>query len=235
MARYGKSPYIYPMYGLGELPQAFSRLSAVYGGTYMLDKQVDEIVMDKETGKFAGVRSGDEVVKAKLVIGDPSYFGAGDMKEGGAMRVIEEGHVVRAICILKHPIPGTEDTDSLQIIIPQNQVGRRNDIYIGLLSANQGVCAKDVYVAIVSTVAETSTPELELEKGLALLGPIYEKFVSVSPLYTPTTTGREDNIFITRSYDATSHLETVVADVRDVWKRAMGEELDVKKREVEVQ
>jgi Rab GDP dissociation inhibitor len=25
LARYGKSPYIYTMYGLGELPQAFAR------------------------------------------------------------------------------------------------------------------------------------------------------------------------------------------------------------------
>jgi Rab GDP dissociation inhibitor len=39
MARFqGGSPYIYPLYGLGELPQAFARLSAVYGGTYMLAK-----------------------------------------------------------------------------------------------------------------------------------------------------------------------------------------------------
>lgn len=59
LARYGKSPYIYPLYGLGEMPQGFARLSAVYGGTYMLDKKVDEIVM--ENGKFVGVRSGDEV------------------------------------------------------------------------------------------------------------------------------------------------------------------------------
>ena len=26
--RYGKSPYLYPLYGLGELPQAFARLAA---------------------------------------------------------------------------------------------------------------------------------------------------------------------------------------------------------------
>ncbi len=26
VARYGKSPYIYPLYGLGELPQGFARL-----------------------------------------------------------------------------------------------------------------------------------------------------------------------------------------------------------------
>ena len=124
MARWGKSPYIYPLYGLGELPQSFARLSAIYGGTYMLDKAIDEIVTDAD-GKFVGVRSGNETVKAKQVVGDPSYFGAGKTTEG-KVRVIEEGKVVRAICILKHPIPGTDNVDSAQIIIPQNQVNRKN-------------------------------------------------------------------------------------------------------------
>jgi Rab GDP dissociation inhibitor len=128
MARYGKSPYIYPLYGLGELPQAFARLSAIYGGTYMLDKKIESVNVDPETGKFTGVTSAGETVRAKKVIGDPSYFGAGkELEEGGGkMRVVETGKVVRAICILKHPIPGTDDADSAQIIIPQNQVGRKN-------------------------------------------------------------------------------------------------------------
>lgn len=194
MARYGKSPYIYPLYGLGELPQSFARLSAIYGGTYMLDKKVDEIVLGPD-GKFVGVKSGGETVKAKQVIGDPSYFGAGKTDgEGGKVRVIEEGKVVRAICILKHPIPGTEDSDSVQIIIPQNQVGRRNgeflrracvhksltqvvDIYIAMVSSTHNVCAKDVYIAIVSTIVETDKPELEIAPGLNLLGQISEKWV----------------------------------------------------------
>ncbi|QRW12025.1 Rab proteins geranylgeranyltransferase component A [Ceratobasidium sp. AG-Ba] len=228
MARYGKSPYIYPLYGLGELPQSFARLSAIYGGTYMLDKKVDEIVTDPATGKFVGVRSGDETVKAKQVIGDPSYF----MASGeGKVRVLESAKVVRAICLLKHPIPGTDDVDSVQIIIPQNQVNRRNDIYIAMVSSTHNVCAKDIYVAIVSTIVETGDPEKEIQPGLALLGPIHEKFVSVTPLYEPTASGESDNIFITRSYDATSHFETVVEDVRDVWKRVVGSELVLKKRD----
>ncbi|KAI0036632.1 rab GDP-dissociation inhibitor [Vararia minispora EC-137] len=229
MARYGKSPYIYPLYGLGELPQAFARLSAVYGGTYMLDKPVDEIVTDAD-GKFVGVRSGPEVAKAKAVLGDPSYFGAGS-GDGGKVRVVEEGKVIRAICVLKHPIPGTEDADSAQIIIPQNQVGRKNDIYIAIVSSTHNVCAKDVYIAIVSTIVETDRPEMEIAPGLQLLGQIYEKFVTVSPLYTPTSDGKADNIFITRSYDATSHFETVVEDVQDVWQRVIGSPLVLKKRE----
>ncbi|KZT05990.1 rab GDP-dissociation inhibitor [Laetiporus sulphureus 93-53] len=232
MARYGKSPYIYPLYGLGELPQSFARLSAIYGGTYMLDKPIDEIVTDAD-GKFVGVRSGNETVKAKQVIGDPSYFGVGQSAQAGKVRVTEEGKVIRAICFLKHPIPGTDDSDSVQIIIPQNQVGRRNDIYIAMVSSTHNVCAKDVYVAIVSTIVETDKPEEEIVPGLQLLGPIYDKFVSVSTLHKPTSSGEDDQIFITRSYDATSHFETVVDDVHNVWKRVVGKELVLKKREVE--
>jgi Rab GDP dissociation inhibitor len=125
------------------------------------------------------------------------------------------------------------------------------DIYIAMVSSTHNVCAKDVYVAIVSTIVETDRPEQEIVPGLRLLGPIYEKyevvvygvlgltfvprFVSVTPLYTPISDGSADNIFITCSYDATSHFETVVEDVQDVWKRVIGKDLVLKKREVEVQ
>lgn len=146
MARYGKSPYIYPLYGLGELPQAFARLSAIYGGTYMLDRKIESVNVDEATGKFTGVTSGGETVRAKKVIGDPSYFGAGQelgsSGSGGKVRVVETNKVIRAICILKHPIPGTDDADSAQIIIPQNQVGRKNGQSSFLLSRRSGRSAQ---------------------------------------------------------------------------------------------
>ncbi|TYJ53281.1 hypothetical protein B9479_006095 [Cryptococcus floricola] len=236
IARYGKSPYIYPLYGLGELPQAFARLSAIYGGTYMLQKPISALKLGAD-GKFEGVTSEGETVRAKKVIGDPSYFGAGKQdEEGGRMRVVETGKVVRAICILKHPIPGTDASDSCQIIIPQKQVGRKNDIYIAAMSGAHNVAPKDVYIAIVSTIVETSVPEREILPGLQLLGNVLDKFISITPLYAPTSPGTDDNIFITKSYDATSHFETVVEDVYDVWRRVMGgQELVLKKRDVEIE
>lgn len=57
------------------------------------------------------------------------------------------------------------------------------------------------------------------------------RFVSISPIYSPASSGSHDNVFITRSYDATSHFETVCDDVKEVWRRAIGEELVLKKRE----
>jgi Rab GDP dissociation inhibitor len=104
----------------------FFSLSAIYGGTYMLDKPVDEIVY--ENGVVVGVRSGDQTVRCKAVICDPSY--APD-------KVKKVGQVIRAICLLRHPVNVGSNTTpaSIQIIIPQKQVQRhngqlKNDLFI---------------------------------------------------------------------------------------------------------
>ncbi|KAL2815691.1 GDP dissociation inhibitor [Aspergillus granulosus] len=230
MARYGKSPYIYPLYGLGELPQGFARLSAIYGGTYMLNTSVDDVLYD-ESGKVSGIKAtmkdrddnGETMkfeTKTKKIIADPSYF-------PGKARVT--GYLLKAICILKHPIDKTDGSDSLQLIIPQSQVGRKRDIYIAMVSSAHNVCPKGYYIAIVSTIAETeANHHLELEPGFERLGEIEEKFFPPPiPLYEPLEDGRKDNIFISKSYDATSHFETTTDDVRDIYRRAVGEELVV--------
>jgi Rab GDP dissociation inhibitor len=63
LERYGKSPYIYPMYGLGGMPEGFSRLCAIHGGTFMLNKGIDEVLY-KPDGKAWGVKTGNEVSAA---------------------------------------------------------------------------------------------------------------------------------------------------------------------------
>ncbi|ORX57010.1 rab GTPase activator [Hesseltinella vesiculosa] len=222
--RYGKSPYIYPMYGLGDLPQAFARLSAVYGGTYMLNTDVEEFIYDDQ-GKITGVKTAEGVARAKQVICDPSY---------APQKVKKVGSVVRAICLLNHPIPNTNNGDSAQIVIPQNQIGRKHDVYVASVSSEHMVCPKDHYLAIVSTIVETDKPaEMEIHEGLKLLGPIVDKFVSVSPLEAPLESGANDQVFVSRSYDATSHFETVCEDVHDLWLRITGEPLVLKKKETE--
>jgi Rab GDP dissociation inhibitor len=48
---------------------------------------------------------------------------------------------------------------------------------------------------------------------------LVHRFISIDNLYTPVSTGHDDNIFITKSYDATTHFETVAEDVADVYER----------------
>ena len=52
--------------------QAFARLSAVYGGTYMLSKP--DVKVAYQNGVAVGVTADGETAEAKLVVGDPSYF-----------------------------------------------------------------------------------------------------------------------------------------------------------------
>merc|ERR1712025_904174 len=219
LARYGKSPYLYPLYGLGELPQGFARLSAIYGGTYMLDKPIDEIVFD-DSGKAVGVRSGNETAKCKQVYCDPSYCPS---------HVRKSGQVVRCICLMDHPLPNTKDALSSQIIIPQKQVGRKSDIYVTMVSYTHQVASKGWFIAMVSTTVETENPEAEIQPGLALLGPVKQKFIQISDVFEANDDGTSNQLFISKSYDATSHFETTCLDVLDVFKRGTGEDFDFSK------
>jgi Rab GDP dissociation inhibitor len=52
-------------------------------------------------------------------------------------------------------------------------------------------------------------------------------------LEVPIEDGKQDHVYISRSYDATSHFETVCDDVHDMWRRITGEPLVLKKKENE--
>lgn len=116
----------------------------------MLNTQVDEILFD-EGGKVSGIKSGDVTATAPLVICDPSYADE---------KFIEaKGKVIRAICLLDHPIPHTNNAQSIQIILPAKQVGKKTDTYISMVSYSHLICANGFYVAIVSGTVETDKPE----------------------------------------------------------------------------
>ncbi|KAE8690440.1 Rab GDP dissociation inhibitor alpha [Hibiscus syriacus] len=190
LARFqGGSPYIYPLYGLGELPQAFARLSAVYGGTYMLNKPECKVEYDDE-GKVCGVTSEGETARCKKVVCDPSYL---------PNKVRRIGKVARAIAVMSHPIPNTNDSHSVQIILPQKQLGQ----------------------------AETDHPETELKPGIDLLGSVDEIFFDIYYRYEPVNEPSLDNCFISTSYDATTHFESTVTDVLKMYTMITGKVVDL--------
>lgn len=63
--------------------------------------------------------------------------------------------------------------------------------------------------------------------GLALLGNIDEKFVEVTDVFEPNESGQRDKAFISKGYDATSHFETTVEDVLELYTRITGKVLDL--------
>ena len=97
------------------------------------------------------------------------------------------------------------------------------------MSYTHQVASNGWFLAIVSTTVETANPESEIKPGLELLGPIHQKFVSVSDLYEPTDDGKLSQIFISKSYDATTHFESTCDDILEIFERIMGEKFDFTK------
>jgi Rab GDP dissociation inhibitor len=218
LARFqGGSPYIYPLYGLGELPQAFARLSAVYGGTYMLNKPECKVEFDME-GKVCGVTSEGETAKCKKLVCDPSYL---------TNKVRKIGKVARAIAIMSHPIPNTNESHSVQIIVPQKQLGRKSDMYVFCCSYTHNVAPKGKFIAFVSAEAESDNPQSELKPGIDLLGPVDELFFDMYDRYEPVNEPSLDNCFVSTSYDATTHFETTVTDVLNMYTMITGKAIDL--------
>uniref|UniRef100_A0A3P8UQC1 Rab GDP dissociation inhibitor n=2 Tax=Cynoglossus semilaevis TaxID=244447 RepID=A0A3P8UQC1_CYNSE len=169
-----------------------------------------------DNGKVKAVKSDGKLFRCKQLICDPSYV---------PTRVRNMGRVVRVICLLNHPVKNTQEAHSCQIIIPQAQLNRKSDIYISVVSYHHNVASDGMYVATVSTRAETRDPEKEVQPGLDLLEPIMQKFVSVSNLLVPNDDGKKSQVFVSRSYDETNHFEQECEDVMDLYRRVTGSEL----------
>lgn len=134
----------------------FSQISSICGnqqiesGIYNGD--VAKWQVEFENGKAFGVTSEGETAKCKKVVCDPSYLPdkvklinlwisavSFDTIIWGLttdlscnlrrlQQVKKIGKVARAICIMSHPIPSTHDSHSVQVILPQKQLGRKSDM-----------------------------------------------------------------------------------------------------------
>jgi Rab GDP dissociation inhibitor len=96
-----------------------------------------------------------------------------------------------------------------------------------MVSANHCVSAKGYYIAMVSATVESDSPENEIQPAIKLLGSILEMFVSVSDSYAPLESGKDSGLWITRSYDPSSHFEIAADDILDIYQKITGEVLDL--------
>lgn len=69
LGRYGNTPFLWPMYGSGEIPQAFCRLCAVFGGLYHLKRGAEGLVIGSDNVLHSIVSNGEQLKTSFLVMG----------------------------------------------------------------------------------------------------------------------------------------------------------------------
>lgn len=54
-----------------------------------------------------------------------------------------------------------------------------------------------------------------------------DMFVSVSTIYEPLEDGKQSNLWVTKSYDPSSHFEVASNDILEIYEKIVGEKLDL--------
>lgn len=236
LARYEKSPYIYPLWGLGGLPEGFSRLAAVHGGVYMLRRPIEQILY-KDDGTVRGITSQGEEATCDQLIGDPSYFmdmcQMGD--EAGENKIKPSGFVCRVIRILSAPIPNTnQGAESCQLILSSAETGHPADIYVSCISKGLECAPQNRFVAVVSARVESEDKDAAvraLAPALGLLNDVtIQEWVSIRPTYVPINQQHGDNMFIPSSMDASTHFQLCAREVNSIYAAMTGAPIDLNSR-----
>ncbi|XP_066252349.1 rab proteins geranylgeranyltransferase component A isoform X2 [Euwallacea similis] len=149
LGRFGKTPMLFSMYGSGETPQAFCRLSAVFGGIYALNQET-QLSIKVESNSIKFLQNGKQEIKAeKFVVGaeyTPQEF----------VKAINVKHyIARAIFITDQSVMPI-DHEHLTLLMYPPEEGK-NIVTIIETGSHTGTCPKNLFL-VHFTAKQLRTP-----------------------------------------------------------------------------
>ncbi|XP_067627668.1 rab proteins geranylgeranyltransferase component A [Eurosta solidaginis] len=168
LGRYGNTPFLFPMYGCGEIPQCFCRLCAVFGGIYCLKRQINDIYIEADTN-MANVMLDGKSIKAQHVVSAHEHLpnvllerNTGIYGQGELVNALSRG-----VFITETPLGSDElNAGGGGVILLRLLAGSHEAIAIQL-SHFSGTCPKGIYLFHITTTAQSDQPELDLAPFVA--------------------------------------------------------------------
>uniref|UniRef100_A0A3P8NF17 Rab proteins geranylgeranyltransferase component A n=1 Tax=Astatotilapia calliptera TaxID=8154 RepID=A0A3P8NF17_ASTCA len=114
LGRYGNTPFLFPVYGLGEIPQCFCRMSAVFGGIYCLRHSVSCLIVDKDSNRCKAVidSRGQRISCSHFVVED-GFVGA-DRRVTTPTRLLSRAVLITDASVL----PGDSEQQVSLVTVP---------------------------------------------------------------------------------------------------------------------
>ncbi|XP_006871371.1 PREDICTED: rab proteins geranylgeranyltransferase component A 1-like [Chrysochloris asiatica] len=157
LGRYGNTPFLFPLYGQGELPQCFCRMCAVFGGIYCLRHSVQCLVVDKDSRKCKAIvdQFGQRIIANHFIVED-SYFSEDTCSN------IQYRQISRAVLITDRSVLKTDSDQQISILtVPESEPGTFAVRVIELCSSTM-TCMKGTYlVHMTCTSSKTAREDLE--------------------------------------------------------------------------
>ena len=145
LGRFGSNtPFLYSSFGSGELPQAFCRLCAVFGGTYFLSRSIEGVITNKENNGVLGIiSSGQKITCQKLIL--PGQICPPSLKEPSA----ENGKgntetIYRKLCLTSDSICKSEK-EQLTFLRVADKSRENAFTFVTEVGHGASVCPKSMY------------------------------------------------------------------------------------------
>ncbi|XP_018607819.1 rab proteins geranylgeranyltransferase component A 1 [Scleropages formosus] len=154
LGRYGNTPFLFPIYGLGEIPQCFCRMCAVFGGIYCLRHSVQCLVLDKESGRCKAVidTCGQRISCSHFVVED-GYIRE-EQRKG-----VEHKHISRAVLITDGLLLQSESEQQISLVtVPPLEPGAPAVRLVELCSSTM-TCMPGTYLVHLTCPSSGSARE----------------------------------------------------------------------------
>ncbi|KAG7399749.1 hypothetical protein PHYBOEH_008083 [Phytophthora boehmeriae] len=179
IGRFTGTAFLAPLYGISELAQSFCRLSAVYGGIYVLRAPIDGFVLDSESNEVRGVRCSDgDVLRTKHVVVNGSYVNC--LRTGNDGKLTRpHGQILRGVFVLKESL--RVGMSRLMLIIPPEDREFQNPFAIQVVQLDVGAyaCPKGYFLVQISMPLPTEWFD-QKEKQRDLVWAVIKRLISSS-------------------------------------------------------
>ncbi|ORM41040.1 Rab proteins geranylgeranyltransferase component A [Babesia sp. Xinjiang] len=157
-----ESPFIYPMYGTGDVVQAFTRVGAVLGVTFMLGTSVVSVTKDEQNKMTTLQLTNGMTINTKMIIMDdkvtagPAGITTDSMKETKNTEQHKRRLHVLTLVIDQPILPGL----NMAVIVPQSNLQNgmsleMEPVYLIQAGADIGAAAENKYVFYIMTIDVT--------------------------------------------------------------------------------
>ncbi|ETL48136.1 hypothetical protein, variant 2 [Phytophthora nicotianae] len=174
IGRFTGTAFLAPLYGISELAQSFCRLSAVYGGIYVLRAPINGFVLDNETRTLTGVRCSDgDVLRTKHVVTNGSYV---DCLRLNNVSKRAHGELLRGVFVLKSSLRG--GMNRIMLVIPPEDSEFNNPFAIQVVQLDVGAyaCPKGYFLVQISMPLPTDWFE-DKEKQAELMKSVIRRLI----------------------------------------------------------
>ncbi|XP_078438704.1 rab escort protein [Wolffia australiana] len=162
---------IYPMYGHGELPQAFCRLAAVKGTLYVLRMSASSLLYDEEEKTYKGVRlSSGQDVYCKQILMDSSSLATLPLEITN--HISQSSKIARMICITKRSV--FPELSNILVVLPPRSLSSGQETAIRVLQLGSGlaICPPGYFIVYCSVKCEDGA--IGKEYLLAAINALFE-------------------------------------------------------------